>query len=114
MTTRIAMWSGPRNISTALMRAWENRQDCTVVDEPLYAHYLSRTGLDHPGADEVMASQPTDWRPVVEQLTGPVPRGRSTWYQKHMVHHLLPGVGREWLSGMVHCFLLRDPAAVAL
>jgi hypothetical protein len=58
---RIAMWSGPRNISTAMMRAWENRPDAAVVDEPFYAFYLAATGLDHPGRDEVVASQPTDW-----------------------------------------------------
>ena len=74
------MWSGPRNVSTALMRAWENRPDTAVVDEPLYAFYLDRTGLDHPGRDEVIASQPTDWR-VVAGRADPRPaarrRGRS-------------------------------------
>ncbi|UDY23019.1 hypothetical protein [Nocardioides sp. Kera G14] len=66
---RIAMWSRPRNLSTAMMRAFENRPDCSVVDEPFYAAYLSATGLDHPAHDEVIASQPTDWREVAEQLT---------------------------------------------
>ena len=88
----IAAWSGPRNISTAMMRAWENRGDCAVSDEPLYAHYLHATGLDHPARDEVIASQDTDWRRVVAALTGPVPGGRPVWYQKHMTHHLLPGI----------------------
>ena len=67
--TRIAMWSGPRNLSTALMRSFENRADCSVVDEPLYAAYLAATGLDHPGRDEVIASQPTDPDLVVRELT---------------------------------------------
>ena len=71
--TRIAMWSGPRTVSTALMRAWENRPDTAVTDEPLYAFYLDRTGLDHPGRDAVIASQPTDWRVVLaQQASGPL------------------------------------------
>ena len=73
---RLAMWSGPRNISTAMMRAWENRGDCAVIDEPLYAHYLTHTGLDHPGREEVIAAGETDWRKVVATLIGPVPGGK--------------------------------------
>jgi hypothetical protein len=106
---RIAMWSGPRNISTALMRAWENRDDTVVVDEPLYAHYLATTGRDHPGRDEVIASQSTDWRVVTDQLREPLPPGITISYAKHMAHHLLPSVGREWLGGFSHAFLIRDP-----
>ena len=108
---RIAMWSGPRNISTALMRSWENRPDTAVVDEPLYAHYLLQTGMPHPGADEVIRSQETDWRKVVEQLTtGDIPGGKTIYYQKHMTHHLLPEIGREWLDRLDNVFLLRDAA----
>lgn len=107
---KLAMWSGPRNISTALLRSWGNRPDTFVTDEPLYAFYLNRTGSPHPGAAEVIASQPTDWRDVAAWLTGPIPDGRAIWYQKHMAHHLLPEVEREWLSGLTHCFLIRDPA----
>lgn len=114
MTLRIAMWSGPRNISTAMMRAWENRGDCHVSDEPLYAHYLAATGLDHPGRDEVIAAGETDWRRVVAGLTGPVPQGRSVYYQKHMTHHLLPGIGSDWFAGLQHAFLIRDPREVLL
>jgi hypothetical protein len=106
---RIAMWSGPRNISTALLRAWENRDDTVVVDEPLYAHYLAATGRDHPGRDEVIASQSTDWRAVVAHLEAPLPPGASISYAKHMAHHLLPSIGREWLGGFTHAFLIRDP-----
>lgn len=114
MTTlrRIAMWSGPRNISTALMRAWENRPDTHVHDEPLYAHYLRQTGLPHPGAAEVIAAYPTDWREVVDQLTGPLPDGISIYYQKHMTHHMLPNIGREWMLKLTNCFLIRDPGQV--
>ena len=111
---RVAMWSGPRNLSTALMRSWGSRSDTTVVDEPLYAAYLASTGLQHPGRDAVLASQPTDWRTVAETLSGPAPGGAAVWYQKQMAHHLLPHVGREWLDhpSFRHAFLIRDPAAV--
>jgi len=106
---RLAMWSGPRNISTAMMRSWGNRPDCIVCDEPLYAYYLKETGLPHPGAEEVIAHHETDWRKVVDWLTGPLPDGKTIFYQKHMAHHLLPGVGREWLHQLTNCFLIRDP-----
>ena len=106
---RIAMWSGPRNISTAMMRAFENREDTVVVDEPFYAHYLAVTGLDHPGRDAVLASQPTDWREVAAELNGPVPEDRPVWYQKHMAHHFVGGMDHGWLAGFVNCFLIRAP-----
>ncbi|HEX6984335.1 MAG TPA: hypothetical protein VF170_03110, partial [Planctomycetaceae bacterium] len=106
---RLAVWSGPRNISTAMMRSWGNRSDTVVVDEPLYAHYLKVTRLPHPGADEVLAHHESDWRKVAEFLTGPVPGGKRIFYQKHMAHHLLPEIGRDWLSRLTHVFLIRDP-----
>jgi len=109
---RIAMWSGPRNISTAMMRSFENRGDCAVVDEPFYAHYLARTGLDHPARDEVIAAGETDWHDVVAMLTGPVPGGRTVFYQKHMTHHMLPHIGHEWFADVAHVFLIRDPREV--
>lgn len=112
MAVRIAMWSGPRNISTAMMRAWENRGDCAVSDEPFYAHYLVRTGAPHPGKEEVIASQLTDWREVTEQLTGPVPGGKPVWYQKHMTQHFLDDMGLDWLDRVTNCFLIRDPDLV--
>jgi hypothetical protein len=104
---RIAMWSGPRNISTAMMRAFENRSDCTVSDEPLYAAFLKQTGLDHPGAAEVIADGECDWQRVTETLTGPVPGGKPLWYQKHMSHHLLPGMDREWIHGLSNALPIR-------
>ena len=109
---RLAMWSGPRNISTAMMRSWGNRDDTVVVDEPLYAHYLHVTRKPHPGSEEVIAAGETDWRKMVGQLTGPVPGGRAICYQKHMTHHLLPGMGREWLGELTNCFLIRHPREV--
>jgi hypothetical protein len=108
--TRIAMWSGPRNISTAMMRSWEARGDTLVRDEPLYAHYLAATGRDHPGRDEVIATHEPDWRAVVAELTGPVPHGRPIFYQKHMAHHLLPDMDTAWVAGLVNCFLIRAPS----
>jgi hypothetical protein len=107
---RVAMWSGPRNLSTALMRSFGNRRDTQVVDEPFYAHYLQTTGLEHPGRDEVLAAHECDWRKVAAALHAPLPAGIGVHYQKHMAHHLLPTMGREWLAGLTHAFLLRDPA----
>lgn len=109
---RIAMWSGPRNISTAMMRAWGNRPDTAVIDEPLYAYYLSATGADHPGADEVIANGETDWRKVVDRLTSEAPDGKRIFYQKQMTHHLRPEIDRGWLNCLTNCFLIRDPAEV--
>jgi len=109
---RIAMWSGPRNISTAMMRAWGNRPDTFVCDEPFYAHYLFATGREHPGAAEVIAAGEKDWRKVVEQLTGDVPHGKQVFYQKQMTHHLLPQIDRAWLGAVTNCFLIRDPRDV--
>ncbi|MCC7271078.1 MAG: HAD family hydrolase [Alphaproteobacteria bacterium] len=106
------MWSGPRNLSTALLRAWENRRDTWVVDEPLYGFYLQATGKDHPGRDAVIAAQPTDWRMVAERLSTERCGDRAVFYQKHMAHHLLPQVGRDWIDALDNCFLIRDPRAV--
>ena len=109
---RIAMWSGPRNISTALMRSWGNRPDTLVCDEPFYAHYLQATGRDHPAADEVIATGETDWRKVIARLSGEVPEGKRIFYQKQITHHLLPEIDRAWLGAMTNCFLIRDPREV--
>lgn len=111
MTFRIAMWSGPRNLSTAMMRSFGNRADCTPVDEPLYAAYLAATGLDHPGRDDVIASQSTAWDVLAREITaGEVPT--PVQYQKHMTHHLLPAMPREPLGVLHHAFLVRDPERV--
>jgi hypothetical protein len=109
---RIAMWSGPRNISTAMMRAWGNRPDTFVIDEPFYAYYLKATGKKHPGAHEVIASGETDWQKVIAQLTDPIPNAMRIFFQKQMSHHLLPEVDREWLGAVTNCFLIRDPREV--
>lgn len=109
---RLAVWSGPRNISTALMRSFGQRGDTIVCDEPLYAHYLRVTGRDHPGADEVIEAHDSDWARVARWLTGPLPAGRRVFYQKHMAHHLLPEIGRTWLDQLTHVFLIREPRAM--
>lgn len=109
---RIAMWSGPRNLSTALMRSFENRPDTCVTDEPLYGVYLHTTGKQHPGAAEIMEKMELNWRNVVTRLCGAPPGGHSIWYQKHMAHHLLPTMGRDWLDDVDNVLLIRDPARV--
>lgn len=112
---RIAMWSGPRNISTAMMRAWGNRPDTAVIDEPFYAYYLERTGKDHPIAAEVIAAGETGRRKVARRLTKePIPGGKPIFFQKQMTHHLLPEIEREWIVDLVNCFLIRDPREVIL
>jgi Sulfotransferase domain len=109
---RIAMWSGPRNISTAMMRSWGNRADTAVVDEPLYSYYLQATGKKHPGAEEVILSGETDWRKLAPGLTSDPPGGKHIFYQKQMTHHLLPEIDRGWLGNLTNCFLIREPAKV--
>lgn len=109
---RVAMWSGPRNISTALMRSFGVRSDTAVVDEPFYAAYLAGSGAIHPLRAEVLASQPNDWRDVVTALLGPVPGGKPIFYQKHMTHHMLESFGREWMRSVRNAFLIRSPKAV--
>ena len=111
--TRIAMWCAPRTISTALMRAWENRPDTVVIDEPFYAHYLQATGMDHPGRDDIIASYEADWRIVARTLTeDPLPEGAAIWYQKHMAHHMLDHIELDWVGKLTNCFLIRAPAEV--
>lgn len=110
--TRLHMWSGPRNISTAMMRAWENRPDTIVVDEPFYAAYLHRTGIDHPAREEVLASQPTDEAAVHAALDAPLPEGRTLHYVKEMTHHLREDDDLAWTLGYRNVLLIRDPDEV--
>ena len=111
MTHRIAMWSGPRNISTAMMRSWENRVDCSVIDEPFYAFYLNRTQSPHPMFDAVVNSQPTEFNQVATQLSKR-PCNTPLQYQKHMTHHMLDNCDLAWTKNISHCFLIREPAYV--
>lgn len=110
--TRIAMWSGPRNISTAMMRSFENRKDCAVVDEPFYAAYLEKTGLEHPLRAEVLAAQSIDPDEVIQSLQDSLPDASSAstiQYQKHMTQHMLPHITLDWLDTVTSCFLIRSP-----
>ena len=109
---RIAMWSGPRNLSTALMYAFAARGDCAVSDEPFYAAYLAATGIDHPMRAEVIASQPTDPTTVAARCIGANPEGKPLWYQKHMTMHMVPTFDRGFLRHLSNVFLLRHPARV--
>jgi hypothetical protein len=106
------MWSGPRNISTAMMRAFENRPDTIVVDEPLYAAYLDRTGLPHPAREEVVASQPTDIAAAVAELAAPLPEGCRVHYAKHMAHHVDRDMDLGWTLRFRNALLIRDPVEV--
>ncbi len=106
------MWSGPRNLSSAMMRSFGNRADCGVWDEPFYAAYLAATGIDHPMRDEVIAAGETDWRKVADACLGPEPEGRTVFYQKHMTQHMIAGVGRDWIDRLTNAFLIRAPERV--
>lgn len=110
MTVRLGMWSGPRNISTAMMRSWENRPDAEVFDEPFYAAYLLRTGIEHPAREEVIASQPTDPAEVARGLLAPTEAAVS--YSKLMTHHYLDGDDLSWTEHVRSVLLIRDPAEV--
>nr|CAA6829447.1 MAG: Branched-chain-amino-acid aminotransferase-like protein 2 [uncultured Thiotrichaceae bacterium] len=112
MKSILAMWSGPRNLSTAMMRAWENRSDTQVWDEPLYGAYLRQTGIQHPMGEAIIAQNESDPAIVMQQCA--TPNADSFSYQKHMTHHVLPDYSLDWLAGIHHCFLLRDPREVLL
>ena len=110
---RLAMWSGPRNLSTAMMYAFGNRADFDVVDEPFYASYLVKTGLNHPMRQDVIASQPHDPKDVVQGMLGPIPNGCPHVYHKHMTQHMLPEIDLAWMADVTNVFLIRHPARVA-
>lgn len=109
MTRRIAMWSGPRNLSTAMMRSFGSRRDTFVSDEPFYGCFLKDGGADHPMREEVIAAMDCDWRSVMKSLTQPTPDGSPLWYQKHMWHHMSEPIGYEDFEGFTHAFLIREP-----
>lgn len=110
---RIAMWSGPRNLSTAMMYSFGARADFAVIDEPFYSAYLTQTGLEHPMRDEIIASQPSDPEDVVARLLGPIPGDKPHFYQKHMTQHMIEGISRDWIAKVTNIFLIRHPARVA-
>ena len=112
MTIRIAMWSGPRNLSTAMMRSFSSRGDAIVSDEPFYGCYLKQTADPQPMAMEVIASMDCDWASVARTMSGPPPSSAQIWYQKHMAHHMVGPVAHDDLPGLRHAFLIRDPDRV--
>ena len=113
MTLRIAMWSGPRNISTAMMRSFSSRDDCFVSDEPYYGAFLKESGEPHPMAAETIADMETDWDAVTTALKGDPPSGAPLWYQKQMPHHMVGPVGIEaFLDTHRNAFLIRAPERV--
>lgn len=109
MTIRIAMWSGPRNLSTAMMRSFGSRPDTFVSDEPFYGCFLKDSGADHPMRDEVVEAMDCDWSRVMSNLRGATPTGKPVWYQKHMWHHMVGPIGHSDFDGFVHAFLIREP-----
>jgi len=106
------MWSGPRNLSTAMMRSFGSRADTVVTDEPFYGAYLKATGDPQAMADQVIAAMDCDWVSVAHTMTGASPTGAPIWYQKHMAHHMVGPVAHDELPGLRHAFLIRDPARV--
>ncbi|MEO8176290.1 MAG: HAD family hydrolase [Sphingomicrobium sp.] len=109
MTVRVAMWSGPRNLSTALLRSFGNRADTYVSDEPFYGAFLKSSGADHPLRDEIIAAMDCDWASVMRTLSGEPPDGSPVWYQKQMWHHMVGPVGYDDFAGFTHAFLIREP-----
>ena len=109
MTRRIAMWSGPRNLSTAMMRSFGNRSDTFVSDEPFYGCFLTATGVDHPLRDEIIAGMDCSWETVLETLQGDPPDGSPIWYSKQMWHHMTGPIGFDDFAGFTHAFLIRQP-----
>lgn len=109
---RIAMWSGPRNLSTAMLYAFSARGDCAVWDEPFYAAYLEATGINHPMRDEIISAHEPDPDRIAATCKGPVPQGQSLFYQKHMTLHMIPEFDRRWMRACQNVFLIRHPARV--
>jgi hypothetical protein len=110
--TRIAMWSGPRNLSTAMMYAFAARGDCAVWDEPFYAAYLQKSGIIHPMNDQVIAAGEPDPIRVGSACLGPIPASQRLFYQKHMTLHMIPQFTRGFMRGLTNVFLIRHPAHV--
>jgi len=109
---RIACWSGPRNISTALMRSWSSRNDSFVSDEPLYAYYLKEKQLKHPMYKEIIDHYPTNYEDIITSLTSEIPHAKEYWYQKHMAHHLIDSINIDWIKNFENCILIRHPKDV--
>tara|TARA_B100000941_G_C28505962_1_gene557330 strand:- start:2450 stop:3160 length:711 start_codon:yes stop_codon:yes gene_type:complete len=108
----VACWSGPRNISTALMRSWSSRKDTFITDEPFYAYYLKKTKLKHPMNEIIMKNYSSNYFEIVKYLTNQTPENKKIWYQKHMAHHILDLNNIDWIANFENCILLRNPKEV--
>ena len=109
---KVAMWSGPRNLSTAMMYSFAQRADFSVLDEPFYGPYLRLTGLDHPMRDVVLEDRTEDAVAVEQSLINSIPDGKTHAYHKHMCQHMIDGIPRGFMSDCVNVFLIRHPARV--
>ena len=107
----IFMWSGPRNLSTALMRSFENRKDTYVLDEPFYAYYLKKTALNHPMKKEIINHYPVSQNKIIKLITKK-PKKEKIFYQKHMTQHIIKNTNLDWITNGYNCFLIRHPAKV--
>lgn len=113
ITTRIAMWSTPRSLSTALMRSWESRSDTIVVDEPLHGVFIKLGNWQYEGREEVIEKCETDWKKVIKSLLAPLPEGKKVYYQKHLVHHTdFDEIALDWIYNLDNCFLVRNPREI--
>jgi len=112
MANNIAVWSGPRNLSTALMYSFSNRDDCFAIDEPFYAHYLKQTGKNHPLRDQVLQHHSHNLDSIIDSLVNPTNNTRPIFYQKHMTHHMLPEIPLNWVKQLKNVFLIRHPQRV--
>ncbi len=112
-TNRIAIWSGPRNLSTTMMRSFGARGDCAVIDEPFYAAFLQLTNAAHPMREQILAAHEPLPNRIISHITGPAPHNKKVFYQKHMVHHMVDGIPMDWLHRFNHhVMLIRHPARV--
>ena len=109
---KIAAWSGPRNLSTAMMYSFGSRSDTIISDEPFYASYLKATNLEHPMRAKILESQSNNPHEIIESCNGPIPLSKGLWYQKHMCTHILDNISLTWAEKYTNIFLIRHPSRV--
>ena len=103
----LSLWSGPRNVSTALMYSFLQHPAIHVIDEPLYAHYLSKTSVSHPGDKEVLLTMEHDGEKVLKKIVSETKKFQIV-FLKNMAHHWI-GLDSSWLDKYDNIFLIRDP-----
>ena len=111
---KIAMWSGPRNISTTMMRSFGNRDDTFTLDEPFYGHFLTKSKTKHPGYKNIIKNTECNWENIVNNICTDIPNNKRICYQKQMSQHKLPNENIKWIKNVTNCFLVRDPKDVIL